>query len=407
MAANANKPSGPAEYEVRVEGHLDNRWADWVEGVTLTHEADGSTTLRALLPDQPALHGVLARMRDLGVPVISVCRLGDDAGVRRELMQAIVQDAYGTADQLRLAAIEKPAIRDHEVLVRVHAAGVDAGVWHLMTGLPYLVRLGFGLRGPKHPVSGMDLAGRVEAVGAAVTRFRVGDEVFGSGVGAFAEYAAVAEDKLARKPPNISWEQAASVGNSSAAALKALRDMAQVQPGQKVLVIGASGGVGSYAVQIATALGAEVTGVASTSKVDLVRSLGAVDVIDYTREEITARGVRYDVIVDIAGNRPLSTLRRALATDGTLVIAGGEGGGKLTGGIDRQIRAQVLSAFVSQKLRFFISTVSADDIELIARMLEEGTVVPSVDRAFPLAKAADAVRYFESGQARGKVTITV
>ena len=397
----------PAVYEVRVEGHLDERWADWVEGVTLTHEADGATTLRASLPDQPALHGVLARMRDLGVPVISVCRVGEDGREASALMQAIVQRNYGTADQLELAAIDKPAIGDHEVLVRVHAAGVDAGVWHLMTGLPYLVRLGFGLRRPKHPVLGMDLAGTVEATGAAVTRFRPGDEVFGSGVGAFAEYAAVAEGKLARKPSNISWEQAASVGNSSAAALEALRDVAQVQPGQQVLVIGASGGVGSFAVQIATALGAEVTGVASTSKADLVRALGAVDVIDYTREEITARGVRYDVIVDIAGNRSLSTLRRALATDGTLVIVGGEGGGKLTGGIDRQIRAQVLSAFVSQKLRFFISTVSADDIELIARMLEEGTVVPSVDRAFPLAEAAEAVRYFESGQARGKVTITV
>ncbi len=397
----------PAAYEICVEGHLDERWADWVEGVALTHEADGTTTLRATLPDQPALHGVLARMRDLGVPVISVCRAGEDGSEGSTLMQAIVQRKYGTVDQLETTVIDKPAIGEHEVLVRVRAAAVDAGVWHLMTGLPYAVRAGFGLRRPKSPVPGMDLAGTVEAVGAAVTRFRPGDEVFGSGTGAFAEYAAASQAKLARKPSNISWEQAAAIGNSSAAALKALRDVAQVQPGQHVLVIGASGGVGSFAVQIATAWGAEVTGVASTSKVELVRSLGAVDVIDYTREEIMDRDVRYDVILDIAGNRSLSTLRRALAPEGTLVIVGGEGGGKLLGGIDRQFRAQILSTFVSQKLRFFFSTVQSDDLELLASMVEAGTVTPSVDRSFPLAETPDAIRYFESGQARGKVTITV
>ncbi len=406
MGTKANT-TDHAVYEIRVKGHLDARWAGRVDSVAIKHRADGSTTLRAAVPDRPALHGLLARMRDLGVPVISVCRVGEDGHEGSALMQAIVQRNYGTADQLELAAIERPAIGEHQVLVRVHAATVDAGVWHLMAGLPYIVRAGYGLRRPKSPVPGMDLAGTVEATGAAVTRFRPGDQVFGSGAGAFAEYAAISEDKLARKPSNVSWEQAAAIGNSAAAALEALRDVAQVQPGQRVLVIGASGGVGSFAVQIASALGAEVTGVASTCKVELVRSLGAVDVIDYTREEITDQGVLYDVILDIAGNRSLTTLRRALAPKGTLVIVGGEGGDKLIGGIDRQIRAQVLSAFVSQKLRFFISKVGADDLELLGRMVEGGSVTPSVDRSFPLTETPDAIRYFESGQARGKVAITV
>ncbi|MEZ4503547.1 MAG: NAD(P)-dependent alcohol dehydrogenase [Dehalococcoidia bacterium] len=407
MSTNANASVERPVYEIRVAGHLGDRWADWVDDLSLTREADGTTTMRAPLADQPALHGVLARMRDLGVPVISVCPSVDAETPRDGLMKAVVQRRYGTADELRIERTERPAVGEHDVLVRVRAAGLDAGVWHLMTGLPYIVRAGYGLRRPKHLVPGMDLAGRVEAVGSAVTRFQPGDDVFGSATGALAEYAAIPEDKLAPKPSNLGWEAAAAIGNSAAAALQALRDLANVQRGQRVLVIGASGGVGSFAVQIATALGAEVTGVASTSKLDLVRSMGAVDVIDYTREEIDARGTTYDAILDIGGNRPIRLLRRVLALEGTLVIVGGEGGGNWFGGVDRQIRAQVLSMFVRQQMRFLVSSVRASDLEVLARLAREGQLTPALDRTFGLDETPDAVRYLESGRARGKVVVTV
>jgi len=242
-------------------------------------------------------------------------------------MQAIVQDTYGSTDVLELRNIDRPVIAADEVLVRVHAAGVDRGVWHLMTGLPYPVRLaGYGVRAPKTAVPGMDVAGVVEAVGAGVTRFRPGDEVFGIGMGTYAELTRAREDKLATKPPHLGFEQAAVVPISGLTALQGLRDHGRVATGQRVLVIGASGGVGTFAVQLANAYGAEVTGVCSTTKVDLVRSLGADHVIDYTRDDITERGQRYDVILDTGGNRSLSSLRRILAPSGTLVIVGAETG---------------------------------------------------------------------------------
>ncbi len=242
-------------------------------------------------------------------------------------MQAIVQHAYGPPDVLRLEDVEPPVIGDDEVLVRVHAAGVDPGVWHLMTGLPYLVRvMGYGLRAPKTRVRGTDVAGRIDAVGEKVTQVRVGDEVFGVCEGSFAEFARAKADKVAPKPASLSFEQAAAVPVSGLTALQGLRDQGEVQPGQQVLIVGASGGVGTFAVQLATAFGAEVTGVCSTGKVDLVRSIGASHVIDYTRDDFARPGRRYDVILDTGGNRPLRDLRRALAPRGTLVIVGGEGG---------------------------------------------------------------------------------
>jgi len=322
-------------------------------------------------------------------------------------MHAIVQDSYGSAEVLRSARITRPEIADHEVLLRVHAAGLDRGTWHLMTGTPYLMRvIGFGFRRPKNPVPGVDVAGTVVAVGSAVTRFAVGDEVFGMSRGSFAEYAAAREDKLAHKPANASFEQAAAVGISGGTALQALT-AGRVQAGQRVLIIGASGGVGSFAVQLAKASGAEVTGVCSTNKLDLVTSLGADRVVDYTREDFAAGSHHYDLIVDIAGNSPLSRLRRALTPTGTAVIVGGENKGNLTGGIDRQLRALILTRFVGQRLTGLASKERASDLEILADHLAAGTVTPSIDRTYPLDQVPTAMRYLEAGKVKGKIAITI
>jgi NADPH:quinone reductase-like Zn-dependent oxidoreductase len=323
-------------------------------------------------------------------------------------MKAIVGDTYGSTDVLELRDIDKPEIADDEVLVRVHAAGVDRGVWHVMTGLPYPIRAaGYGLRAPKTPVPGMDMAGVVEAVGKDVTRFQPGDEVFGIAKGAFAEYARAREDKLAPKPANLTFEQAAVVAVSGLPALQGLRDHGRVEPGQQVLIIGASGGVGTFAVQLAKVFGAEVTGVCSTTKVDMVRSLGADHVTDYTRADFAAGEQRYDVILDIGGNASLSRLRRALAPKGTLVITGGETGGRWLGGSDRQLRALVLSRFVSQKLTTFICSENHQDMIVLSELIEAGKVTPVIDRTYPLREVPKAIRYVVEGHARGKVVITV
>jgi NADPH:quinone reductase-like Zn-dependent oxidoreductase len=322
-------------------------------------------------------------------------------------MKAIVQYKYGSPDVLELRDIDKPDIGDDEVLVRVHAAGVDRGVWHLMTGLAYPIRLVSGLRAPKTPVPGMDVAGVVAAIGKDVTRFQRGDEVFGIGKGSYAEYARVREDKLAPKPANLTFEQAAVVPISGSTALQALRDKGQLQPGQKVLIIGASGGVGTFAVQIAKSLGAHVTGVCSTSKVDLVRSLGADDVIDYTRDDFTEGVQRYELILDIGGNSSLSRMRRILTPKGTLVIVGGETDGRWLGGLDRNIRALLLSPFLGQKLRLLVNSENYKDIIVLKELIEAGEITPAIDRTYPLGEAPKAIHYLEEGHARGKVAITV
>jgi NADPH:quinone reductase-like Zn-dependent oxidoreductase len=321
-------------------------------------------------------------------------------------MQAIVQEAYGSADVLQLRETDRPAPRDDEVLLRVHAAGVGPDVWHVMMGLPYMVRLAFGLRRPRNPVPGWDVAGRVEAVGAKVTRFKAGDEVFGSGVGSFAEFARAKADKLAPKPQNLSFEQAAALPVSGVTALQAVRDKARVQAGQKVLVIGASGGVGTFAVQLAATFGAEITAVNGPGGTELVRSLGASDVIDYTREEITDRGRRYDAILDAAGNRPLSLLRRALAPRGTLVIIGGEGGGRWLG-VGRPVRAQLMSPFLRQRMGMFIAVTRSADLVVLKELAEEGRLVPVIDSSYTLADAAASLRQLREGHPRGKVVLTV
>ena len=324
-------------------------------------------------------------------------------------MKAVVQDTYGSPDVLEVREIAKPAPTDDEVLVRVHAAGVDPGVWHLMTGRPYLVRvMGYGLRTPKVGVRGRDVAGRVEAVGTNVAQVQPGAEVFGIGEGSFAEYVCAREDKLAPKPANLSFEQAAAVPISGLTALQALRDTGKVQPGQQVLIVGAAGGVGSFAVQLAKAFGAQVTGVCSTTKVDLVRSIGADQVVDYTREDFADGARRWDLIVDTAGRRSLSHLRRALAPRGRLVIVGGEGGGRWLGGFDRQIlRAPVVSAFSRQRLRPLTSKERRADLVVLKELIEAGKVTPVIDRTYPLREAPQAIRYLEQGHAGGKVVITV
>jgi NADPH:quinone reductase-like Zn-dependent oxidoreductase len=321
-------------------------------------------------------------------------------------MKAIVQDRYGTADVLELKDIDEPVVGDDDVLLRVLAASAFIGDWHIMTGLPYLGRLVIGLRAPKARVRGQDVAGRVEAVGERVTRFQPGDEVFGTCHGSFAEYATAREDKIAPKPANLTFEQAATVPSTGTTALQGLRDVGKVQPGRKVLIIGAAGGVGSFAVQIAKSFGAHVTGVCSTTKVDLVRSIGADDVIDYTRDEFAETGQRYDLILDTAGNRSVSHLRRGIAPRGTLVIGGGEGGGRWFG-VGRQLRALMLSPFVSQRLGTFIAKQNGEDLLVLKELIEAGKVTPVIDRTYPLSEVPDAIRYLEQGHARGKVVITV
>jgi NADPH:quinone reductase-like Zn-dependent oxidoreductase len=323
-------------------------------------------------------------------------------------MRAIVQTEYGSAEVLRVAETDRPAIGDDEVLVRVHAAGLDRGTWHVMAGRPYLIRLmGYGLRAPKNRVPGLDVAGTVMAVGADVTRFAIGDEVFGVSRGSFAEYACAREDKLARKPANLTFDQAAVVAISGLTALQGLCDVGRLQAGQHVLIIGASGGVGTYAVQIAKASGAQVTGVCSTAKLELVRSLGADHVIDYTQDDFSSAPARYDLILDIGGNSTLSRLRRALAATGTLVIVGGENGGHWTGGFGRQLRAVALSPFVRQRLVMKTPKEHYADLERLARLIEAGDLTPIIEKTYPLHEAPDAMRHLQAGHARGKLVITV
>ena len=325
-------------------------------------------------------------------------------------MRAIVQQEFGPAPEtvLRMADIARPTIDDDEILVRVRGASVDRGTWHIMAGLPYPIRLaGFGVRRPTRRNPGRSLAGTVDSVGRDVTGFAPGDDVYGTADDAFAEYAVVKPGRLAAKPGNLTFEQAASVPISGPTALQAVRDQGQVRAGHKVLVIGASGGVGTFALQIAKAFGTEVTAVASTAKVDLVRALGADHVIDYTKDSIAGGDHRYDVILDIGGNRRLSELRRALGPKGRLVIVGGETDGKLIGGFDRGFRAQALSMFVGQKMGGFMASENAKDLDTLRDLLKAGTIAPAIDRTYPLSDVPAAIRRMIDGDARGKLVISI
>jgi NADPH:quinone reductase-like Zn-dependent oxidoreductase len=320
-------------------------------------------------------------------------------------MQAIVQDTYGSADVLQLREIARPQIGANDVLIRVHAAGVDFGVWHLMAGFPYAVRLVMGVRKPRNPVRGQEFAGVVDAIGANVTALKTGDEVFGVSDGSFAEYARASQARVLNKPSNLTFEQAAVVPISATTALVGLR-AAKVKAGQRVLVVGAGGGVGSYVVQLARSMGAEVTGVCSTSKLEFVRSIGATHVIDYTREDFADGGCRYDVIIDLAGSRAVSHLRRALTPTGTLVILGGEGGGRWLG-MGRQLWSKIVGLGSRQKFRSPLGLVNQKDLGILKELFEAGTVTPIIDRSYPLREVPTAVRALAEGHSRGKSVIKV
>jgi len=325
-------------------------------------------------------------------------------------MKAIVQDVYGTADALHYADIDMPQIGVDDVLVRVRAAGVDPGVWHTMTSRPYPIRLfGRGVRHPKVPVRGRDLSGVVQAVGAAVTRLRPGMAVYGvTRHGSFAEYAVSRESELFRKPDKLSFAQAAAVPASGMTALQALRDVGHVQPGHHVLITGAANDVGSYAVQLARNFGAHVTAACSTSKTELVRSLGAQDAIDHTREQIDARGPRFDLIVDTAGRQPVPVLRRALNPHGTLAVVGSECGDSWLGGFGpHNLLASCRSPFSQQRLRIVVAKQRFEDLEFLTDLIEVGKLMPVIDRIYQLPEAADAVRYLAQGHAAGKVVVTM
>lgn len=326
---------------------------------------------------------------------------------RREPMRAVIQSGYGTADVLRVGTAERPEPRDGEVLVKVHAAGIDRGTWHLMTGRPYLMRLmGFGFFGPKNPVPGFDLAGKVVEVAKNVTRFAVGDTVFGIGRGSFAEYACAREDKLAHVPKGLSYEQAAALGVSGITALQAL-DRGNLQPGERVLVIGASGGVGTYAVQLAKALGATVTGVSSTDKVDLVQSLGADRVIDYRTSDFADGSSRYDLVLDVGGNTPVSRLRRAMTRKGRLVFVGGENGGDFTAGFERQLYGALLGLFVKQRFVMLVTQEHCSFLERLAAFCDAGQLRPVIDRHVELKEVPTALHDLEAGRVRGKIVVAI
>ena len=325
-------------------------------------------------------------------------------------MKAVVYTDYGSPDVLEIRDIKKPVPNDDQILIKVRAASINPLDWHFMRGTPSLMRMmGVGLRKPKSPRLGVDMAGQVEAVGKNVTQFKTGDEVFGGKTGAFAEYVCSSGKSLALKPANLTFEQAASVPIAGITALQGLRDKGHVQPGQKVLINGASGGVGTFAVQIAKSLGAEVTGVCSTRNLDLVRSLGADHVIDYTKEDFTKGDERYDVILDNVGNQPLAGFRQALKPNGICVMIGGGGpnDGGVIGPMGRPIHALLLSPFVSQKMGMFMADLTKEDMSILRDLMQTGKVTPVIDRTYPLSQIAEAIRYLEAGHARGKVVITM
>jgi NADPH:quinone reductase-like Zn-dependent oxidoreductase len=322
------------------------------------------------------------------------------------MMRAIVQERYGSPDVLELKDIDKPVVGDDEVLVRVHAAAVNIGDWHLLTGTPYAVRMVAGLFKPRQPVPGLDLAGQVEAVGSKVKQLRPGDEVFGWCKGAFAEHACAPVDNLLRKPANLTFEHCAAVGDSAFTALSAVRDQGKVQPGHKVLINGASGGVGTFAVQIAKSFGAHVTAVCSTKNMDMVRSIGADQVIDYTQEDFTQSGRRYDVLLDLVGNRSLSDCRRAVTPRGTYVLVGVSETGRWFG-LARQMKMLLSSPFVRQTMRVFIVRHSREDLVVLKELVEAGEIAPVIDRTYPLSEVPEALRYQGEGHTKGKIVIAI
>jgi len=404
--------SQPTIYQIRVKSHLGSDWTDWFEGLTITLEEDGDTLLTGPVADQAALYGLLKKVRDLGIPLLSVIRVefgqaDEHIEVRkgREIqMRAIIHTKYGLPDVLQIAEVEKPTPKDDEVLIKIYAASVNAYDWHFLTADIFLIRLmGGGLLKPKDTRLGADIAGRIEAVGKNVKQFQPGNEVFGMIHGGFAEYACAPENALVLKPSNLSFEAAAAVPMAAVTALQGLRDTGQIQPGQKVLINGASGGVGTFAVQIAKSFGAEVTAVCSTRNLDQARSLGADHVIDYTKEDFTQNGQQYDLIFAANGYRSLSAYKRALTPKGIYVMAGGS--------TAQIFQAMLMGSWMSEtggkKMGGVSAKRSQKDLAFLKELLEAGKVVPVIDRRYPLSEAAEALRYLGAGHARGKVVITV
>ncbi len=425
----------PTTYEIVLRGRPSRRLLrplldDFTIDTSSECGADGATRLVGDIGDPAHLHGLVAHLTSVNLHIISIAPASatdiDTTTKRNDMttqeqtttarraaapegqMRAITQDRYGSADVLELKSVARPTPKPDEVLIEVVAAGIDRGTCHLMTGTPYLIRLaGFGLTKPKNTVPGLDVAGRVVAVGADVTRFAPGDEVFGVANGSLAEYATADEEKLVAKPANLNFAQAAVSAVSGITALQALTDVGGAQPGQRVLIVGASGGVGSFAVQLAKALGTDVTAVASTRNLDFMRSLGADHVVDYTAEDFTTTDQRYDLVVDIGGRNSISRLRRVLTRTGTLVIVGGEDGNRITGGVGRQLRAMMLSPFVAQRLTTFMSSSNHSVMERLAEHITTGAVTPAVQASFPLADAASGIEQLDAGKATGKTVVIV
>ncbi|MFN8434291.1 MAG: NAD(P)-dependent alcohol dehydrogenase [Anaerolineales bacterium] len=393
-------------YQIKLDGCIGPQWTDWFDGLSITQD-EGQTLLTGPIPDQPALYGILKKVRDLGIPLLSVNILDLDTftHIRRFSMKAIVNTQYGSPDVLQLKEVAKPVPQGNEVLVKIHATAVNAADWHLLKADPFLVRLQYGLFKPKYTILGADIAGRVEAVGQNVKKFKVGDEVFGdlsgAGWGGYAEYVSVREDVLVRKPANITFEEAAAVPMAAVTALLGLKE-GNIQPGQKVLINGASGGVGTFAVQIAKALGAEVTAVCSTRNMELARSLGADHVIDYTKEDFTKSDKQYDLILAANGYHSLAEYQRALTANGKYVMTGGT-----TAQMFEVLAFGGMKSKGNQKMGNILAKPSQKDLEFVAGLLAEGKVKPVIAKRFALENTADAIRYVENGHAQGKVVITI
>jgi len=402
-------PSQPMIYQIRIKSHLGSDWTDWFEGLTITLEEDGDTLLTGPVVDQAALHGLLKKVRDLGMPLVSVIQVQFNEtypyrSKKEKKMQAVVYTEYGSPDVLQLKEVEKPTPKDDEVLIKVHAASVNKYDWHFLTADIFLIRvMGGGLLKPKNTRLGADIAGRVEAVGKNVKQFQPDDEVFGMVRGGFAEYTCAPEDALVLKPTNLLFKEAAAVPMAAITALQGLRDTGQIQPGQKVLINGASGGVGTFAVQIAKLFGAEVTAVCSPMNLDQARSLGADHVIDYTKENFTQNGQQYDLIFAANGYHSLSAYKRALTPRGIYVMAGGS--------TAQIFQAMLMGSWMSEtggrKMGAVMAKRDQKDLAFLKELLEAGKVVPVIDRCYPLSEAAEALRYLGEGHARGKVVITV
>jgi len=393
-------------YQIKLDGHIGPQWADWFDGLSITQD-EGQTLLTGPVPDQPALYGVLKKVRDLGVPLLSVNILELDTftHIRRFSMKAIVNTQYGSPDVLQLKEVAKPTPQGNEVLIKIHATAVNAADWHLLKADPFLVRLQYGLFNPKYTILGADIAGRVEAVGLNVQKFKVGDEVFGdlsgAGWGGYAEYVSVREDILVHKPANITFEEAAATPMASVTALLGLKE-GGIHQGQKVLINGASGGVGTFAVQIAKAFGAEVTAVCSTRNVELARSLGADHVIDYTKEDFIKSGKQYDLILAANGYHSLAEYQRALTANGKYVMTGGT-----TAQMFEVLLFGRMKSKGNQKMGNILAKPSQKDLEFVAGLLADGKVKPVIAKRFALAHTADAIRYVEEGHAQGKVVVTI